>query len=214
MTSPLFSHADTVRVTVSLAALLSPVTSFGGILFVDTFANSSLAGFAETSIGTKSSKFVRIGSYTEATDANTASAGSVGTALLADLEGAFGHSKSPTVVSVLSVDRADGGNGVDTYAEALSALVNADQNDFYCVIPVSHTVTDIVDILEATIAVQSATRPRIVFGQTSNSATYGDSAAWIAARVNGSSTALLDPGVMQSGRAIYAIGRASWRGRA
>lgn len=187
--SPVLSHADTVRVTVSLGSLLSPVAGFGEVLFIDTFANSSLAGFAETSIGSKSTKFVRIGAYSEATDANTAVAGSVGTALLQDLAGAFGHSKSPTFVNVLSVDRADGGNGTDTYAEALSALVNAGYNNFYAVIPVSHTVTDIIDILEGLIAVQSASRPRIVIAQTSNAATYGDSAAWIAARVNGASAA-------------------------
>ncbi len=189
MTSPLASHADTLRVTVSLGSLLSPVVPFNQILMIDTFANSSLAGFTETSIGTKSSKYVEVGALSEATAANTASAGSVGTALLADLTGAFSHSRAPTSVGVLAVDRADGGNGVDTYAEAISALVNADKNDWYCAIPVSHVLADICDILAGVVAVASESRPRVVFAQTAVSAAYGDSTAWGAALVDSASAA-------------------------
>jgi hypothetical protein len=169
--------------------LLSPATPFNKILFIDTFANSSLAGFTETSIGSKSTKYVDIGALSEATAANAATAGSVGTALLADLTGVFSHSRAPTSVGVLSVDRADGGNGVDTYAAAISALVNADQNDWYCAVPVSHTLTDICDILAGVLAVTSESRPRVVFAQTSNSAAYGDSSAWTTALVDSASAA-------------------------
>ena len=190
MTSPLFSHADTNRVTVSLGSLLSPVAPFNKVLLIDAFANSSLAGFGdEVSLGTASTKYVELGALADATAANTASAGSVGTALLADLTGAFSHSRAPDSIGVLSVDRADGGNGVDTYAAAISLLVNAGYNDFYCVIPVSHVLADIVDILEGVMAVASASRPRIVFAQTAVSTSYGSTAGWDAALVNSSAAA-------------------------
>ena len=186
----ILSHADTVRVTVSLAAMLSPVVAFNRVLFIDTFANSSLAGFStEVAIGSKSTKYVEIGAYSEATAANTATAGSVGTALLADLQGAFSHARAPTSVGVLSVDRADGGNGVDTYAEAIAALTGAGYNDFYCVIPVSHALADICDILAGVTAVASNTRPRVVFAQTAVSSAYASNATWLAALVDSSSAA-------------------------
>jgi len=188
LTSPLFSHADTNRVTVSLGSLLSPVASFGKVLLIDTFANSSLAGFGdEVSLGSNSTKYVEIGALADATAANTASAGSVGTALLADITGAFSHARAPDSLGILAVDRATG--GVDTYAEAISLLVNAGYNDFYCVIPVSHALADIVDILEGVIAVASASRPRIVFAQTAVATSYGSTAGWDAALINSASAA-------------------------
>jgi len=177
----LLSHSDTISITVSLAALPGAVAAFDKILLIDNKANSSLAGFgSEVTIGTHASKYVEIGGLSEATDANTATAGSVGTALLAAITAIFGHSRSPTSIGILAVDTAGG----DNYG-ILSSLDDAGYSDWYCAVPMSSTLVTIADISAAVVATKSTARPRIVVACTNSADALASTATWEAAFVDG-----------------------------
>lgn len=182
----LFSHLDTISVVVSLAALPAPAAAFDQILFIDTLANSSLAGFgSEATIGSHGSKFIEIGATSEMTDANAATSGSVSTQALADISGALNHDRGVGVrgkaVGLLAVDLVGG----DTYETILPKLDDYGYNEWYCVVPVSRTLTTICDIADAMVGTHASARKRVLVGQTYNSAAFGNGAGWAAARVNG-----------------------------
>jgi len=175
----LLSHSDTISITVSLAALPGAVAAFDKILLIDNKANSTLAGFgSEVTIGTHASKYVEIGALSEAQDANSTTAGSVGTALLAAITALFGHSRSPTTVGILAVDTAGG----DNYS-ILSTLDDADHSDWYCAVPVTANLVTIADIAAAVAA--TSARKRIVISCTDDSDALANTATWEAAFVDG-----------------------------
>lgn len=177
----LLSHSDTISITVSLAALPGAVAAFNKILLIDNKANSSLAGFgSEVTIGTHASKYVEIGGLSEASDANTTTAGSVGSALLSAITAIFGHSRSPTTVGILAVDTAGG----DNYA-ILSTLDDAGYSDWYCAVPVTATLVTIADITAAVVATRSTSRPRLVIACTNNADALASTATWEASFVDG-----------------------------
>lgn len=157
------------QINVSLGARRPALTSFSTALFIDTLTNSSLDGFdGEVSVGNNGSKFVKIESLSEATDANTASAGSVGAQLLEDITGVFNATaQNFDAVGILAVHASD------TWADILAEL-DFTYSDYYAVLPVSRAPQDIGEIGEAVTGLISTSRPRIVVAH-SNSSIVADS---------------------------------------
>lgn len=183
------SWNDTVSITINLSTLTSTVAGFGGLLLVTSLAESTLAGFGtEVTVGNGSKYLPKISSVAEATDANTATAGSVGADLLEDLPGALAHPWASDSVSILAVDLA--GSPADAYDTIFGVLESASPTDYYGVVPVSHTVSDIVDIAKGVAA--SGGRDRLVFGSIQAAAAYGLPATWDAAYVDGSAAAIAE----------------------
>jgi hypothetical protein len=175
---------STIDLTVSFTALAPSGVSFQTVLLVDTITNSSLAGFGGTvAVGSNGSLYLpALGTISEAVAANTDTAGSVGTALLNELPGAFSHDFGVEQVALLSI------HGDDDPATIFATLEDLEPQDYYKVVVIDRDIADICDHAAGVVA--SGGRPRLVFGALAAAAAYGDSSTWAAAFVDGASAAL------------------------
>lgn len=182
MPSTAYSHLQTVAITVSLGALPASVAGFGGVLLVDSLANSSLTGYGGSTlaVGSNGSLFVET-DVASATSANNDTVGSVGTQALADLTGGLSHATAPETVGLLAVDLAGGDTLESIWTDVDDAL--GASFDFYGVVPVSRSLADIALTMTGVNTAISNGRERVVISQSSDAASLGDTATWEAADV-------------------------------